>query len=141
MDVGFDEALRVARQCIADRTGDREAMVTRYERGKDHYFQFATRKGDRGVVVGRNGITRHCFREDRDETLAPREMSQNEAVERALGFIGEGEVETIKARGGGYEVDVDRGAEGRFRLFVDREGTVHCQKCSELSRNLAADID
>lgn len=142
MDIDFDEALRIARRCVADRTGDRDAVVIGYERGEDHYFQFHTRKGDRGVVVDKHGRTRHCFEEDRGEAYGiGGSVAQREAIDKALGFIGEGRVDRIKVKDEGYEVDIDRGGEGLYRVFIDREGMVHEQKCSMLSRNLAADID
>jgi hypothetical protein len=142
MDIGFDEALRVARRCIADRTGDHEAAVIGYEKGEDHYFQFHTVKGDRGVVVDKRGVTRHCFAEDRDEASGGGgDVTKGDAVDKALCFLGDGRVERVRVKDEGYEVDVDRGDEGTFRVFVDREGMVHGQKCSRLSRNLAADIE
>ncbi len=142
MEVDFDEALGVARRCIANRTGDREAVVIRYEKGEDHYFEFRTRKGDRGVVVDRSGRTRHCFEEDLEEVPSgARDISQRDAIDRALEFIGDGKVERVKVKDEGYEVDIDRGDKGTYRIFVERDGMVHEQKCSMLSRNLAADID
>jgi hypothetical protein len=142
MDIDFDEALRVARRCIADRTGDRDAVITGYEKGDDHYFQFRTRKGDRGVVVDNNGTTRHCFEEDRgDVSRSGGSVTQKDAVDKALCFTGDGRVERVKVKDEGYEVDIGRGNAGTFRVFVDREGMVHEQKCSLLSRNLAADIE
>lgn len=142
MDIDFDEALGVARRCIANRTGDRDAVVIRYEKDEDHYFKFRTRKGDRGVVVDRSGRTRHCFEEGREEvSQAGRVISQREAIDKALGFIGEGKLVRTKVKDEGYELDVDRGDKGIYRIFVERDGMVHEQKCSLLSRNLAADID
>jgi len=141
MDVGFDRALQVARQCIAERTGDREATMIRYEKGEDHYFEFRTLKGNRGVVVDKRGETRHCFAEDRDETSGSADVSKRDAVDKALCFLGAGRVQRVRVKEEGYEVDVDRGEEGTFRVFVDREGMVHGQKCSQLSRNLAVDIE
>lgn len=142
MDIDFDEALGVARRCVANRTGDRDAVVIKYEKGEDHYFQFRTRRGDRGVVVDRSGRTRHCFEEDRDEVpQRGRDIGQRDAIDKALEFIGDGKVERIKVKDDGYEVDIDRGDKGIYRIFVDWEGMVHEQKCSLLSRNLAADID
>ena len=142
MDIDFDEALGVARRCIANRTGDRDAVVIRYEKGEDHYFEFHTRKGDRGVVVDRSGRTRHCFEEDYEEVpRGARDIGQRNAIDRALEFIGDGKVERVKVKDEGYEVDIDRGDKGTYRIFVERDGMVHEQKCSMLSRNLAADID
>jgi hypothetical protein len=141
MDIDFDEALRVARRCVADRTGDHDAVVARYEKGEDHYFQFHTRKGDRGVVIDRKGTARHCFEEDLDDIPPGKNITQREAVERALEFIGNGTVERVKAKEEGYEVDIEQEEKGTFRVFVERGGMVHPQKCSLLSRNLAADID
>jgi hypothetical protein len=141
MDIDFDEALGVARRCIANRTGDRDPVVIRYEKGEDHYFEFRTRKGDRGVVVDRSGRTRHCFEEDREEAPQGWDIGQRDAINRALEFIGDGKVERVKVKDDGYEIDIVRGDQGIYRIFVDREGMVHEQKCSMLSRNLAADID
>ena len=91
MDIGFDEALRVARRCVADRTGDHEATVVKYEKGEGHYFQFRTRKGDRGVVVDKRGMTRHCF-EDSSESY-PGDLTAQEAMDKALDLTGGGKVE------------------------------------------------
>jgi hypothetical protein len=114
--------------------------MIRYEKGADHYFQFRTLKGDRGVVVDKRGLTRHCFEEDRTEAL-PGEITHQEAVNKALFLTGDGRVEMVRTRKDGYEVDIDLGEKGTYRVFVDREGMVHEQKCSQLSRNLAADLE
>ncbi|MBI0582611.1 MAG: hypothetical protein ISF22_00130 [Methanomassiliicoccus sp.] len=140
MSIEFSEALAIARQCVLSRTGDSDAVMLRYEKGDAHLFQFHTSKGDLDVRVDMNGEIGPCTPSNAEE--APeRSVSTQDAVDKALCFIGDGRVERIRTKDGGYEIDVDREKDGIVRVFVDREGMVHGQKCSNLSRNLAVDID
>jgi hypothetical protein len=141
MVVKFEEALSIARECISKRTGDVDPTVLRYELKDNFFFQFRTSKGNLDIIVDPRGEVGHCFEEwPPDEPPEP-SISQQEAADKALDFLGDGRVDMIKARAGGYEVEVDRGEQGTVVLFVDRGGMVRREKCSVLTRNLTADID
>ncbi len=141
MVVGFEDALRIAKECVGKMTGDNEPIVLRYELRDNYFFQFRTLKGDIDIIVDPRGEVGHCFEEQPSDEPPEPTLRQQDAVEKALCFLGDGKVERIKAKGGGYEVEVDRDEQGTVVLFVDSDGMVHRQKCSVLTKNLALDID
>jgi hypothetical protein len=139
--IEFEEALSIARKCVEKKTGDRQPMLLRYEISGDHVFHFQTAAGDHHIIIDRFGKVGHCYAEEKPEhSEGPPELPQRVAVEKALAYLREGRVQRVKARNGGYEVEVERG-EAPIQVFVDRKGTVHSPKRSLLSRDLAADIE
>jgi hypothetical protein len=141
MVVEFEEALRIAKECVGKRTGDSGPTVLRYELRDNYFFQFRTLKGDIDIIVDPRGEVGHCFEEQPSDEPPEPMLKQQDAVEKALCFLGDGKVERIKAKDGGYEVEVYRDERGTEVLFVDSEGMVHRQKCSVLTKNLALDIN
>ncbi len=141
MAVVFEEALRIAKECVGKRTGDSEPTLLRYQLRDNYFFQFRTLKGDIDIIVDPRGEVGHCFEEQSSDEPQEPMLKQQDAVEKALCFLGDGKVERIKAKGGGYEVEVDRDQQGTVMLYVDREGMVHRQKCSVLTKNLALDLN
>jgi hypothetical protein len=141
MVVDFEEALRIARECVSRRTGDSGPIVLRYELRDNYFFQFRTLKGDIDIIVDPRGEVGHCFEEQPSDEPQEPTLKQQDAVEKALCFLGDGKVERIRSKGGGYEVEVDRDEGGTELLFVDSEGMVHRQKCSVLTKNMAQDIN
>jgi hypothetical protein len=139
--IEFEEALSIARKCVEKKTGDRQPMLLRYEISGDHVFQFQTTSGDHHIIIDRFGKVGHCYIEEKSEpSESPFEIPQRVAVENALAYLREGRVQRVKARSGGYEVEVERSGT-LVQVFVDRKGTVHSPKRSQLSRDLAADIE
>lgn len=138
MAIEFEEALKIAKECVAKRTGDENPAVLRYERQNNFFFQFRTLKGDLDIIVDPYGEVGHCFEErpSEEETM----ITRQDAVVKALEFIGGGKVTYIKAKSGGYEIEVERGGKDVVELFVDREGIVHRQKCTVLTRNPELDV-
>ena len=140
MVVEFDEAYGIAKECVSKRTGDLHPTLLRYELKDTFFFQFRTSKGDMDIIVDPLGEVGQCFKEGPSEETEP-PLTRQDAVHLALSSLGGGKVGLLKMRDGGYEVEVDRGDKGTYMVFVDREGMVHRQKCSVLTRNLAQDID
>jgi hypothetical protein len=139
MAIEFEEALKIAKECITKRTGDKNPQVLRYERQENFFFQFRTLKGDLDIIVDPYGEVGHCFEEKTSEEVETN-LSREGAVSKALEFVGGGKVTYIKAKSGGYDVEVDKGSKGLVELFVDKEGMVHRQKCTVLTRNPELDV-
>ena len=139
MVIEFEEALKVAKECASKRTGDDHPVVLRYERQDNFFFQFSTTKGELGIIVDPYGEVGHCFEERPPDEGGPA-VTRADAVSKALESLDGGKVTYIKAKSGGYEVEVDWEPKGTYVLFVDREGIVHRQKCTVLTRNPDLDV-
>jgi hypothetical protein len=140
MVIEFEEALKVAKDCATNRTGDENPIVLRFERQENFLFQFRTTKGDLNIIVDPYGEVGHCFGERPSEEEETITLTRQDAVSKALDFLGEGKVAYIKSKSGGYEVEIEREKKGPVDLFVDKEGMVHRQKCTALTRNPELDV-
>jgi hypothetical protein len=66
MDIGFDEALRIARKSIGDMTSDQSAVIQKFESGNDYFFEFQTSKGRFELRMERNGWISKISRQEKD---------------------------------------------------------------------------
>lgn len=178
MDIGFDDALKIAKKSIGDMTGDYNAEILKFDSKDDYYFKLQTSKGTYDVVVDRNGTLGRFSKEDNvamtstsqaQGAAQPRSydyghndhhdhddhiysqnnrpypgqrITQQDAVEKAISYVGGGRAEKVKPTGDGYEIEINRGLmKGRRKVHVDGSGAVHAQKQSRMGEMLDFDFD
>jgi hypothetical protein len=66
MDIGFDEAFRIAKKSVGDMTSDQKAEILKFDSQNDYTFRFQTCKGIYQVVVERNGSIAKISKEERE---------------------------------------------------------------------------
>jgi hypothetical protein len=64
MDIGFDNALKIAKKSVGDMTGDFNAEILKFDSKDGYYFKLQTIKGAYDVVVDRNGNLGRFSKED-----------------------------------------------------------------------------
>lgn len=154
MSIAFDDALRIARKSIGDMTGDMRPEVLRFESQNGFNFVFRTVKGIYSITIDQNGSVGRFVREDvpapQQPSYQPAQrpsyedegrgawspqggITQQDAVERALSYVGGGQVAEVEPSRGGWKVEIYRGMmKGKVEVFVDPSGAVHTKKRSRL---------